>query len=186
MIRTAIVLGLSLVAAPAFAGTVVAVPQFDGVGLEGGGHVVLKYGAQQRVTLVKGSTQFTDIRVEHGSLKIDACNEHCPNHYDLEIEVITPSLKALAVRGGGEIESAAGFPAQNVISVAVSGGGDIKVKNVKADTINAAVHGGGSIDVYAQRTLNAAVAGGGEITYFGNPAKVSQAAVGGGEITRGS
>jgi hypothetical protein len=174
-------------ATPALAGTDVPLAHFSGVGLNGGGHVVVKYGAQQRVTLLKGSTEFTGFKVEHGSLKIDTCNRwlHCPSHYDLEVEIVTPDLDALAVNGGGEIESANGFPKLDQLNVAVNGGGEINLRNITVGQVNAAVHGGGEIDVTAQRSLNAAVVGGGEITYWGNP-QVAMSTVGGGDISKGS
>ena len=52
----------------------------------GGGHVVLRYGARERVTLLKGSTQYTHVYVENGrDLRIDTCNDRCPV-CDAEIE----------------------------------------------------------------------------------------------------
>src|SRR5579862_6105327 len=79
-----------LVPAASFAAETVSLPHFSSVGLEGGGHVTIKYGPQQRVTLLKGSTQYTRLRVENGhSLNIEACNDNCPHQYDLEIEIVT-------------------------------------------------------------------------------------------------
>src|SRR5215469_7473802 len=85
---------IALCAAAASAAEVVPLPHFSGVGLRGGGHVVLKHGDVQRVTLLKGSTQFTRFRVESGGngLEIDACNSNCPQQYDLEIEIVSPEL----------------------------------------------------------------------------------------------
>lgn len=170
----------------AFAATDVPVGHFNGVSLRGGGHVALKHGDTQRVTILKGSTQFTDITVKHGEgLEIIACNAQCPNHYDLEIEIVTPDISAIAVRGGGEIESAGGFPRQDELAAAISGGGSIDLRNVNADQVSAAVNGGGDIAVHAERSLSAAVNGGGDITYWGTP-QVSSATHGGGSISRGS
>jgi hypothetical protein len=180
-----LVLASLFAASAANAATDIPVKSFTGISLKGGGHVVLKYGPTQRVTLLKGSTTYTTIEVRHGNdLQIEACNAQCLN-YDLEIEIVTPEVEALAVKGGGEIESAAGFPRQNSISAAVAGGGEIDLHNVAADEVNAAVSGGGDISVRAERSLHAAVNGGGGITYWGNPA-VTQAVNGGGEIVRGS
>jgi hypothetical protein len=176
----------SAAAAPAQTGTVVPVGPFQGIGLNGGGHVVLKHGAVQRVVLLKGSTQYTRITIEHGkSLQIDACNERCPNNYDLEIEITTPDVSALAVNGGGEIEARAGFPHQRELAVAVHGGGDIDLRAIAADSVSAAVHGGGDISVHADKTLNAAVNGGGDVTYWGHP-EVNSAIRGGGDVSSGS
>jgi hypothetical protein len=76
---------------PAWAQSAVPVPHFDSVELEGGGHVVIRYGDAQQVRLIQGSTEFTHFRVEEGGkLRIDACNRDCPHQYDLEIEITTP------------------------------------------------------------------------------------------------
>jgi hypothetical protein len=173
-----------LVPASAFAAEVVPLGHFDSVGLEGGGHVTVKYGPQQRVTLLKGSTQYTRLRVENGhSLNIEACNDRCPHQYDLEVEIVTPVLEAAAISGGGDIVASGNLPGVDTFSAAVNGGGDIDVRAVHAKTAHAAVSGGGGIHLTASDTLNAAVSGGGEIVYNGNP-QVNEAVNGGGSVER--
>ncbi|HVZ92209.1 MAG TPA: DUF2807 domain-containing protein [Rhizomicrobium sp.] len=170
-------------AAPALAATAVPVEHFDGVGLEGGGHVVIKHGAQQRVTLIDGSAQHTKIRVEHGSLKIDACNQDCPHEYKLNIEIVTPELSAAAIEGGGHIVAESGFPSQRELSAAVEGGGHLDLSAIAADKVSAAVDGGGHIQVRAGKSLSAAVNGGGSIVYEGDP-EVASAIDGGGSVSK--
>jgi hypothetical protein len=169
---------------PAAAQQLVQVASFDSVELEGGGHVVIKHGDVQQVRLVQGSTAFTRFVVEReGKLRIEACNNNCPHHYDLEVEITTPRIKALAVSGGGAINSTGNFPATN-LALAVEGGGMIDVRAIDARNAEAAVNGGGVIKLKANGQLTAAVDGGGEIRYWGNP-RVTQAIDGGGEIERG-
>jgi hypothetical protein len=164
------------------AGGNIAVGSFDNVELRGGGHVILRYGASERVTLLQGSTQFTRFRVEDSrKLVIDACNSDCPSHYDLEIEIVTPHIAGVAISGGGRIDASAGFPAQDRISAAVDGGGDIELTALDARDAEAAVDGGGKIHVRADERLNAAVDGGGAIRYAGNP-QVTSAIDGGGSV----
>jgi len=171
--------GPPLVAA---AGGTVQTGHFESVELNGGGHVVLRHGATERVTLLAGSTQYTRIRIEDGDkLVIDACNSDCPNRYDLEIEIVTPDIRGVAIEGGGHIETAGGFPAQNAIAADIEGGGHIDLGKIDAKTANAAVHGGGHILIHADSTLNAAVEGGGSIRYTGNP-QVMSAVNGGGSV----
>ncbi|MEI9989279.1 MAG: DUF2807 domain-containing protein [Rhizomicrobium sp.] len=173
-----------LMAVPATAATVVPVAKFDQVHLRGGGHVVLRHGDVQRVTLLKGSTQFTTFTIRDGKeLDIAACNADCPHHYELEIEIVTPDISAAAVDGGGAIDTAGAFPAQGNFAAAVHGGGAIDVHAISAGTVEAAVHGGGSVAVTATAMLTAAVHGGGEITYRGHP-QVTQAVAGGGSVER--
>ncbi len=73
--------------------------------------MTLKYGKEQHVTLIKGSTQFTRFSIEQGGgLSIDACNDNCPSHYDLEIEIVSPNISAIAIEGGGTICRAGKLP----------------------------------------------------------------------------
>jgi hypothetical protein len=189
-VRLAAVLPLAFLAsaATAQAGTVVPVGHFEGIDLHGGGQVVLKHGPTQRVEIIKGSTQYSEFTIEHGNtLNISPCKSwfSCPTHYELVVEITTPSLPALDVHGGGELETRDGFPHQRSLAVAVHGGGEVDVRNVAVDDVSADVHGGGELSVRAEKTLTAAVHGGGEVTYWGHP-QVTSAIGGGGEISSGS
>lgn len=170
--------------AAAFAASDVSVAAFTSIQLRGGGHVVFQHGATQRVTLVKGSTEFTKLEVVHGNtLQIDACNSNCPLHYDLEIDIVSPAIDGVAIKGGGHIESKGDFPKQEGIGAAVQGGGNIDISGMSVDNVAAAVNGGGNIMTKPQRSLQAAVNGGGSIIYTGNPA-VTSAVNGGGSVTK--
>ena len=166
-------------------GADIAAGAFDAVELRGGGHVMLRYGNTERVRLVEGSTAYTSFHVEDRTLVINACNDNCPDRYELQIDITIPDIKAVAIDGGGHIESAPGFPAQNMITAAVNGGGHINLDNLNADNGTAAVHGGGHIQIHAKSMLTAAVDGGGAIRYTGNP-RVTSAINGGGSIQAGS
>ncbi len=174
----------TLLAAPAFAAETVSVGHFSQIELRGGGHVVVKHGAAQSVTVLKGSTQYTRFHIREGNkLVIDACDSNCPHTYDLEIEIASPDLDGAAIDGGGEIVAQGSFPGQDRLALAVNGGGDIDMRPVKAAAVDAAVNGGGDIHLTATRALNAAVSGGGDITYRGNP-QVNEAVQGGGDVER--
>jgi hypothetical protein len=176
----------TLAGAPAVAQTLISVAPFNSVELRGGGHVVIRHGDVQSVTLLKGSTEFTSTRIRDGKqLVIDACNSECPTHYDLEIEIVTPDIGAVAVEGGGAIESAGAFPNQRDITAAVRGGGSVDVRSIDAASATTAVDGGGKIRVKSENALTAAVNGGGRIVYWGDP-NVTSAVNGGGSISKGS
>jgi hypothetical protein len=182
---SSVLLCVVLVSAPARAQDVVSVPHFDSVELEAGGHVVVRYGDVQEVRLISGSTQFTRFTVEDGrKLRIDACNDDCPRHYDLQVEITTPHIDALAVDGGGVIDSEGGFPAPHRLALAIEGGGKIDARAMNAERATVAIDGGGVIDVRAESELTAAINGGGNIRYWGNP-RVTQAIDGGGEVRHG-
>jgi hypothetical protein len=163
----------------------VSVGPFRSIELRGGGHVILRHGSEQRVTLVQGSAEYTRFHIEHdGQLVIDACDEICPHRYDLEVEIVTPRIDGVAIEGGGKIESGSGFGRQASIGVAIEGGGHIDVRSIDAEHADAAVNGGGNISVRADRSLQAAVDGGGNISYWGNPS-VTSAVSGGGSVSQG-
>ena len=172
--------------APVLATEVVPVSPFNSIELRGGGEVELRSSPVQRVTLVEGSSQFTRVRViDDRRLKIDACNERCPQHYRLRILIESPSVPALAVEGGGKITATPSFANQRQITVAVHGGGAVDARAIPADVVTAAVNGGGDIKVRARRVLTAAVNGGGSVHYWGNPS-VTTAIRGGGRVSPGS
>lgn len=170
---------------PASATELVQMPAFESVQLRGGGSVVVRRGPAQRVTIVEGSSAFTRMSVDRrGRLTIDACNNRCPRHYDLVIEIESPDAPDAAISGGGSISFAPGFAAQSDIAIAINGGGHIDARTVSATNVSAAVNGGGRILSGASQYLSAAVSGGGEVRYNGNP-QVSSAINGGGSVRRG-
>lgn len=172
------------VAAPVVATEVVPVQPFRSVELRGGGDVTLVPGPVQRVTILNGSTRFTHVYMRRdGQLRIDACNEECPQHYDLQVRIESPRAPDVAIAGGGRIVASSGFAPQGRISAAIQGGGLIDVRSVVAADVSAAVSGGGRILVEPRSTLSAAVNGGGDIRYGGDP-KVSMAMSGGGDVRR--
>ena len=174
------------VSAPALATDVVPVAPFRSVELRGGGDVVVVPGPAQRVTILEGSTQFTRLRVEReGQLKVDTCNDRCPQHYRLRVEIQSPRVPDLAVMGGGDISVEPGFRPQSELSVAVNGGGKIDGRALEAGDVSAAVNGGGVIRIHPRASLEAAVHGGGSIHYLGNP-QVTTAIAGGGHVGPGN
>lgn len=187
MVRSVLPLfAFALVASvPAVGAEIMPVSPFDSVELRGGGDVTVVPGPAQRVTIVEGSSQFTRVYVERrGELKIDACNERCPEHYRLRIQIESPRVPALAVDGGGDINLAGGFAPQRELTLAVNGGGKIDTRAVDAADVTAAVNGGGSLLVRAQASLTGAVRGGGDVRYWGNP-QVTTAIQGGGSVHPG-
>lgn len=172
------------ISAPAVATEMVPVSPFRSVELRGGGDVTIVPGPVQRVTIVAGSRQFTNIRViRDGRLQIDACNARCPRNYNLQIRIESPRVPVVAIAGGGNITAARGFAAQSDLAAAVKGGGTIDLRAVDVADVSAAVDGGGDIFVRPRSTLSAAVHGGGDIHYAGNP-QVSMAISGGGDVSR--
>ena len=174
--------------APAIAQAQVDVAAFDAIDLRGGGHVTVRHGVRQRVTLLRGDLATSRIEVgsrrgNERSLVIEACRTSCSD-YDLRVEIVTPDIGAVAVTGGGEIEFESGFAAQRALALSVTGGGSIDARAVPAQDVAASVRGGGSIQTEPRNALAASVSGGGAIVYSGNP-MVTSSVQGGGAVTRG-
>lgn len=158
---------------------------FHSIRAGNGGHVELRYGPAHRVTMVQGSSQYSRVFVnEGGVLVIDRCRAHCPRGYELEVEVLAPSLTRVSLAHGGRIEARGTFPRQRELAVDVNNGGRIDVRSLVADRVTASVEQGGGIMLAAQVSLSASVAQGGIITYWGN-ARVTSEVEHGGVVTRG-
>ena len=171
-------------AAPAAAQGPVAVGRFDSIELQGGGHVTVRHGATQRVTILRGNRELTRFAVERGTLEIDACIRSCRN-YDLRVEIVTPDVDALAIRGGGEIRVEGAFPRQAELAVAVTGGGNIDARQIASRNVAASISGGGLIRAHPSDNLAASINGGGTVRYVGDPERTI-AINGGGNVHRDS
>jgi len=172
------------IAAPLAAAQPVSVSAFRGVELRGGGHVMLRPGAVQRVILISGSTQITSFHVDRGGrLLIEACNTRCPRDYKLLVEIQSPTVPNIGVSGGGQVVAASGFARQPRLVAAANGGGRVDLRAVQAASVTAAVNGGGHVSVGRSNTLMAAVSGGGLVQFRGDP-QVTKAVQGGGAVTR--
>lgn len=169
-----------LLSSAALAGEMNTAP-FHSIEINGGGHVDVTYGPQSKVDLKAGSPDVTRFEVKEGTLHIYACERKCPAHYELKLAITVPVLNNVAVKGGGAIIGHGSFPGQKSINAAVQGGGTIDIRDITVSSANAAVMGGGQIHTAAEQNLSAAVMGGGEITYRGHP-QVSQSVLGGGSV----
>ena len=153
---------------------------FSAVELRNGGTVNLIHGPSQRVTLLKGDPEQIAITIgADGRLVIDRCPKHCPRGHDLEVEVETPGLTAIAVAEGGTIQSRGEFPLQPEIRVGVSQGGTIDIRSMPVANVTASVYSGGRIFTQAGAALSAKVEQGGNVTYWGDPVVKSSVRFGG-------
>jgi hypothetical protein len=165
--------------------TPVQVAQFHAIEAGNGAHVTVRYGATQRVTMVKGSKEYSRISVTRGgTLLIDNCPDHCPRGYELEIEIVTPILSSVSLTSGGRIEGRGTFPRQAEIDVDVAHGGTIDIRPLVVDRVTASVNQGGRILTVSETSLVATVNQGGFIAYWGH-AKVSSSISHGGVVTEG-
>jgi hypothetical protein len=162
------------------------VARFNSIDLPNGGHVVVRPAATQRVTLVRGSLDYTRLRVtDAGALVIDKCFRKCPRGYRLELEIFAPNLNRLSLANGGSIQSRGSFPRQSDLTVAVGHGGTIDVRSMVAQRVVASVQHGGRILTVPQAQLFATVDQGGVIIYWGGP-QVRSSIKHGGTVNRGN
>ena len=184
--RIATLLMLLTLVPSATAGTVIPVAEFRSVELSNGGHVIVRHGAVQRVSVVEGDLQYTRVRVgDGGRLIIDRAPGDCPRGYRLQIEVVTPHLSAVSVSNGGTVRTLGAFPAQASIEAAVEQGGTIDIRSIPADDVDASVDSGGGIFTTSRKTLAASVQSGGVIAYWGD-ADVKKSVRDGGVVKRGT
>ena len=181
--RAALIL-LAIAAAPVGAATDLSLPRFEAVSLKGGGHVLLRHGPRQQVRILRGDATVSSFEVKNrSSLEIRACEDRCPRDYKLEVEIVTPDVSALAVQGGGLVETQGSFPARSSLALSVQGGGTIDSESVEARQVAASVDGGGLIRTRASTSLAASIRGGGLVTYRGEPS-VATSVHGGGLVRR--
>jgi hypothetical protein len=175
-----------LIPAGANAAEAISVPAFKAVELDDGGHVTVRRGANQRVTMVDGSLQYTRFFVRDNTLHIDNCYVKCPRNYRLRVEIETPSITALAVNDGGILTAAPGFPAQQSFAGAVNDGGVVDARALSADNVAGAVNDGGIVLVHVRKNLAATIRDGGRVTYWGDPQNIVRSIHDGGAIGRGA
>ena len=153
---------------------------FGSVELRNGGRVNLVHGRSQSVTLLKGDPEQASISVrDDGRLVIDRCPTRCPRNHDFEVEVVTPSLGAIAVAEGGTIQTRGEFPPQPEIDVNVSQGGTIDFRSMRVGNVTASVYSGGRIFTRPGSSLSARVEQGGNVTYWGDAVVKSSIQYGG-------
>lgn len=160
-------------------------PPFSSIRVNSG-HVVLRSAPTQRVTLLEGSLDYTRVAViDGGVLTIDKCKVHCPRGYELEIEILMPTVSRISLANGGRIRSVGSFAPQADLAVAVAHGGTLDVRSMAVDRVNASVEQGGRILTVPRGSLFARVNQGGVITYWGNP-RVDSSVQHGGVVNKGS
>jgi len=165
--------------------TIVPVDSFRSVELHSGGRVVLRPGPTPRVTLIKGTLEYTNVSSENGGrLVIKSCPGGCPRGYKVEVEVVTPEIAGIVVENGGTLQLQGSFPVQAEVRVDVRNGGTIDIRQLAAERVTASVEQGGRIFTTPRSDLSAKVVQGGLIQYWGD-ARVEKSVTHGGVIVKG-
>jgi hypothetical protein len=162
----------------------VRLPSFSSIEIHAGGEVFVRQGAVQRVNILRGNRSVSEVRVdERGRLLIRGCRIRCSN-YQLRVEVVTPHINSVSIRGGGMVAASGPFKPQPSLALSVHGGGLIDVAALPSRHVAAAVYGGGVIRTNPLDHLAANISGGGVINYRGRPS-VARSIHGGGLIEPG-
>jgi hypothetical protein len=144
---------------------------FNAISLQGGGEVIIRYGANRSVRTIRGNPR---IAISDDNIAVQGGNA--------VVEVVMPRLEAISVDGDGSVRVRGTFPPMPELVSSVTGGGSIDVQAVDAGEVAASVRNGGTIKTRVRNELAASVSGGGSIVYWGNPRDVASAANGGGSI----
>ena len=167
------------------AATVVRVGEFRSLSLHQGGHVVVRYGDVQRVSILTADAQYTHIRLGDGQQLIIEREGKCPRGYRVDVEVVTPVLSGVSVSNGGTVQVLGTFPAQPSIAASVEQGGTIDIRSIPAGTVDASVESGGRIFTTVRESLRASVHSGGIVSYLGRPKSIRKSIVEGGVVAYG-
>ena len=190
VVATGIVLVAASTAATSFSSRVMTstspqLPPFNSIDVRNNGHVLLRPAQAQRVTLLKGSLDYTRVEVVDRVLVIDKCPLDCPRGYELEVEIAVPNISSISLANGGRVQTLGGFARQADLAARVSHGGTIDVRSITVDRVDAVVEQGGRILTVPRGWLFATVTQGGVVTYWGNP-QVKSSIQHGGIVSRGS
>jgi hypothetical protein len=177
--------GIFLLAPLPFA-TEAQVERFSSIELPKGGHVILRPSGTQRVTLVRGSLDYTRLSVnDRGALVVDRCYRKCPRGYRLELEILSPNVSRISLANGGSVETRGAFARQRDLTIAVAHGGTIDVRSIAAQRVIATVEQGGRILTVPQTSLVASVSHGGVVTFWGD-GQVTSSIERGGVVHKGT
>jgi hypothetical protein len=159
---------------------------FNSIEIVNSGHAIIRPGSAQQVTFVKGSPDYTRVRVTNGgALVIEKCAVKCPRGYELELEIAVPRITSISLANGGRIQTRGSFARQEELDVEVAHGGTIDVRTMLIDRVVAKVNQGGRILTTPRLSLLATVQQGGSVTYWGD-ARVTSSVQHGGVVEKGS
>ena len=98
---------------------------------------------------------------------------------DLDIE--TSSLSSSISGSGNTILSGSA----KEYDVQVSGSGDVKAFELKADDVSASISGSAKIKVHANTSVTARISGSGDVRYIGSATKIDSKVSGSGSVSKG-
>ncbi len=178
------------------------VGEFHQVELRGAGDLAVVVGPATSLTVSADPAQLENLRTEvrDGRLIID--QDRGWNWFRasrLKIELTTPTLDGLAIRGAGDASVSGARGAQLVLEIDgagdlrasgetgtldahIKGAGDMDLSQLQARDAKVSINGAGDLSVRASGALEATINGAGSISYAGNPQPVKTQINGAGSI----
>ena len=177
---------IALITILIFAGTQLLVAQttqkrevsaFTEISLRIGAKVHLKQGNVQSVEVKGKETTLEKLitEVNGRSLVIRYPNDSWFSKWNpgsVDVYVTMPQIDGLAISGSGSIVSD-GIIESRILDVTISGSGDIKLDNLKAEKVSATISGSGNIHLFGKQNaaeLKAVISGSGNVKAIEFPA----------------
>ncbi|MFN0245212.1 MAG: head GIN domain-containing protein [Planctomycetota bacterium] len=176
------------------------VPAFDKIAIGGSADVVVTIGTPQSVTVACDDNLLARVRteVDDGELSIELANGSYQFRHDLTVTIVVPQLRAVEIRGSGDLvatgideaefrggirgsgELRASGRAERAV-VEIRGSGGARLADLSARTVEVSIAGSGEVETAAVESLSVEIRGSGEVRYRGEP-KITRDIAGSGEI----
>ena len=147
----------------------IAAKDFYGVVLDGIGNIYIHFAENYKV-VVTASSNVQDIVVIYANekiLHIDEKQNNGINSIKLSIDIYTPELKSIELKGVGNIKIVNGNTSK--FEMILSGKGNIDAQNYEAENVVINLSGTGNINTWVTRSLTGKHSGTGNILYKGSP-----------------
>ena len=132
------------------------------VELRTSGDLVIERGAETSLTIAAGSLVIDELtsEVEDGVLRLGS--DRGGRDGEIRYVLVVPELTSIAVHGSGDVDSDA---SGDQLAVSVSGSGDVRVRDLAADSVVVRIIGSGDVELLgAADSHQATIAGSGDLT----------------------
>ena len=147
---------------------------FNKVKMEGVGDVTIhpgvQYHGQDYAAIVTTDSNIQDVvtvSVDGSTLFINTKRHINFIPTKLSVDIYTPELHSVSLKGVGDIEVGSGSTAN--LKLSLSGVGDIKAQKYEAQNVEVQFSGTGDVKTWATTTLTGKLSGVGNILYRGSP-----------------
>jgi hypothetical protein len=136
------------------------VASFDELNLSISGDVYLKQGSTQKVEIEASDKllEKIDTEVKGSALNIKWNEKNVRHSEKIKIYITMTKVNALRIAGSGDI-MADGLISTDKLELKISGSGDIKLADVKANDISSKISGSADISIKGSSTVNSLIVG---------------------------